>query len=142
VNHRPEPSARVGYCFANVWDKVKQCGGRARYGWMFIYRINPGLGGYVFATNHAVWQDPNGMVVDVTPFHALEKHHPITQDGAVLFLVDDAAEPVVSDRAVAPLPTRYFPLGNDERLVAYVDELSRKEQQKCDEIYKTHGLKR
>ncbi len=43
----------------------------------------------------------------------------------MLFLVDYAARPVVTDREIYSLSLRYFELGDDERLREYVDELAR-----------------
>jgi hypothetical protein len=59
----------------------------------------------------------------------------------VIFLVDDAAKPVVTDRVMAPLPLQYFPLGNESRLLTYVEQLKRAEEQACREIYDS-GIER
>ena len=75
-------------------EKVKQDGGTGRFGWTFHLRIAPSLGAYLFVTHHAVWHAPDGRLVDVTPFHHDLRHHPLTENGDVLFLVDDAAQPV------------------------------------------------
>lgn len=52
----------------------------------------------------------------------------------MLFLVDDAARPVVTDQGIYSLPLRYFALGDNERLREYVDELGREEERKCREL--------
>ncbi len=136
VYHRPEPWAKVLCCFDNAAEKIRREGrGMVRFGWTFHYRIAEGKGEYLFATHHAVWNTPEGWLVDVTPFHEDPKHHPITKSGSVLFLVDDAARPVVTDRVIAPLPLRYFALGDDRRLRDHVEELRREEERKCREIY-------
>ena len=133
--HRPEHWARPTRCFENVLGKVGRDGGATRFGWTFHYRIAPGTGGYLFVIHHAVWHAPDGRLVDVTPFHDDPKHHPITEGNGVLFLVDDAARPVETENLIAPLPMRYFPLSDDERLVSYVGKLNHEEQLKCQEIY-------
>jgi hypothetical protein len=136
--HRPEKWAHAFHCFANVIKKVQQDGGNARFGWTFSCRIMsdaPDLG-YLIATHHAVWHAPDGRLVDVTPFHTDAKHHPYAPTGDVLFLVDDKAKPVVVGKnALAPLPLKFFPLSNDDRLIAHIEEIRDKEEQQCKDIY-------
>lgn len=136
VYHRPEPWAGVLRCFDNAEEKVRREGrGRVCYGWTFHDRIAIGKGPYLFATHHAVWHVPEGWLVDVTPFHEDPKHHPHGWDGNVLFLVDDAALPVQIRGQITALPLRYFAVGDDPRLVEYVDGLRREEEHKCRELY-------
>ena len=71
----------------------------------------------------------------MTPFPADLRQQPYTEDGSVLFLVDEAAQPVVKGSLIAPRPIRYFPLSTDERLIRYVEELRQKEEQECRDIY-------
>lgn len=66
---------------------------------------------YLIAVHHAVWYAPNGHLIDVTPFHNDSKHHPLTFNDNVLFLVDDNAMPHMLGRLVAPLPSHYYPCG-------------------------------
>jgi hypothetical protein len=129
VYHEPEPWAQPRACFANVWHKVEVSGGRHRYGWTFHPRTRPGVGEYIFLTRHAVWNHRDGRLIDVTPFHEDKLHHPLMIDGSVLFLVDDSAEPVVKGQVTAPLPLRYFALGDCREINEYVSELNRKEQE-------------
>jgi hypothetical protein len=135
VLHHPEEWAQATHCFENVWEKVRRSGGRDRFGWTFNYRIAPSTGGYLFATHHAVWHAPDGKLIDVTPYHQDPKHHPIAENGSTLFLVDDAARPVVVANLVGPLPLRYFALGDGEELTAYVAKLGQLEQEECRRIY-------
>jgi hypothetical protein len=137
--HRPEAWAFPTRCFENVLSKVDQAEGRAQFGWMFHYRIvaeAPSLG-YIIAVHHAVWHAPSGHLIDVTPFHDNPKHYPVTAKGDVLFLVDDGAQPVVIGNLIAPLPSRFFPLSDDEFLVNYVDRLAKTEQESCRALYET-----
>jgi len=117
--------------------KVKRCGGRERFGWMFHYRVVPEIDGlgYLIAVHHAVWHAPDGCLIDVTPFHADEKHHPITAAGDVLFLVDDQAEPLFIHNQLAPLPSKFHALCADARLIAHVEKLRIDEQSACQRIY-------
>jgi hypothetical protein len=55
--------------------------------------------------------------------------------GGILFLVDDAAPPVFTDKVMAPLPSRLFPLSSEDRLVDHVRRLEEEERQACQRIY-------
>lgn len=108
---------------------MELCGGRERYGWTFHSRIKEGIGEYLFVTHHSVWNRPDGVLFDVTPFHDDTRHHPLMIDGSVLFLVDDKAEPIAKGTVVAPLPLRFFPRGDRPQIAGYVQEMNDKEQQ-------------
>jgi hypothetical protein len=97
---------------------------------------------YLFATHHAVWHAPEGWLIDVTPFHEDPRHHPHGWNGNVLFLMDDAAFPVVIGGQMTALPLRYFALGDDPRLVEYVEGLRQEEERKCRELYESMGAAR
>jgi hypothetical protein len=125
--HMPEPWAQVLTCFDNVDNKVGLAGGRRRLGWTFHFRREPGVGLFAWLTHHAVWEHPDGTLIDVTPFHENGQHHPVTDAGAVLFQAEDSAEPAVGGRPCS-LPMRFFPVGSDERVAHYVKELNRQEQ--------------
>ena len=143
VRYLPEVWGQPTRCFANVWRKVQQDGGGARFGWMFHYRVvadMPGPG-YLIAVHHAVWHAPAGYLIDVTPFHPDPKHHPLSPGGGVLFLVDDSATPVMGKRFVSPRPSRFYPLSDDKRLIAHVEQLARKEEQELLRITKTASHK-
>ena len=64
-------------CFYNVRDAVDSEGGNAVYGWTIW--IWPGV--LIEAEHHAVWEQANGALIDVTPKDDGEKR--------VLFLRDD-----------------------------------------------------
>ena len=42
-------------------------------------------------------------------------------------------------KIIAPLPLRFFALGTDARLAAYVQQLNDEEQEKCRKIYAGTG---
>lgn len=136
--HRPEIWAEPTRCFENATRKVNESGGRTIYGWTFHIRFAEKVDGnppYLYVTHHAVWHNPNGELVDVTPYPD-ERHKPYTPtNGSILFLVDYAAKPVVSSNQVAPLPLRFFPIGNDAALKQYVRKLNEQEQARCQDIY-------
>lgn len=138
VFHAPEPWAAPMRCFENVRGKIKRDGGKARHGWTFLYRLVADMpeAGYLIAVHHAVWHPPNSNeLIDVMPFHADQKHWPITERASVLFLFNEAAQPVLTETHFGPLPSRFFPLGKDERLLKHVEELRQKEEQECRDIY-------
>jgi hypothetical protein len=140
AQHRPEPWAQQTRCFENVGRKVQQDRGRGQSGWMFQckYLADDATLGYLVAIHHAVWHAPTGELIDVTPFHSDRKHHPLCPGDGVLFLVDDAALPVITDQVMAPLPSKFFALSEDERLLKHVRRLEEEERQACQRIY-DHG---
>lgn len=58
----PEPNARIGDCFIIVREKVKKHGGRMILGWQ-IWKT-PNL---IEAEFHAVWENPDEELIDLTP---------------------------------------------------------------------------
>ena len=137
VRHREEGWGQVTRCFENAKRKVQEAGGKVKYGWIFQHRLVgdvPGPG-YLIAIHHAVWHAPNGRLIDVTPYHHDPKYHPLAPGGSVLFLVDDRAEPVVTDELIAPLPSQFLALSNEQRIVSHVQGLRREEEQECRKIY-------
>ena len=137
AKYRPESWGQQTRCFENVGRKVEQDGGRGQSGWMFQhkYLADDNRLDYLLAIHHAVWHAPSGELIDVTPFHADPKHHPLSPGGNVLFLVDDAAAPVITDQVMAPRPSRFFALSAEERLVEHVNRLAEEERQACLQIY-------
>ena len=136
--HRPETWAEPSRCFENVWEKMRRDGGTILFGWTFHHRIAQGTGEYLFVTHHAVWHASNGALINVTPFHQDSKHHPIRQEDGIVFLVDDAAQPVETGNVIAPLPFKFWPLGDSGKIVRYVEKLNLEEQLKCRDIYEGH----
>ncbi len=137
ADHKPEPWALPTNCFLNVARKVKENGGHAQVGWTFHQRLAekiPGNPLYLYVTHHAVWVDPEGRLVDVTPYSD-PRHKPVGIDDDPIFLVDDSAQPVFVAGQPAPLPLRFFAVDSDPELVAYVGELNRKEKEACDKLY-------
>lgn len=134
--HRPETWAGAARCFENVARKVVQRGGRIQFGWTFHHRYVELISGagYLFVTHHAVWHAPYGPLVDVTPYPN-GKHRPLGPSGSILFLVDDEAQPIKTEKLIAPMPLRFFALSNDRPLVAYVQKLNEKEQETCQAIF-------
>lgn len=139
AHHRPESWAIATNCLGNVLKKVEKSAGRSIYGWMFQLKL-PAFGEYLIAIHHAVWCSPVGALFDVTPFHSDPINHPLVAgDGSVYFLVDQKARPVQTERMLAPQPSKFFPLGENAELVAYVKQLSANEIEACRKVYEEHG---
>jgi hypothetical protein len=138
ARHKPQPRAEALRCFENVSRVVDQKGGRILYGWTFHCRFAenlPGMPPYLYATHHAVWHTPpKGELIDVTPYPD-EKHKPLGQGGDAIFLVDVEAKPITTSKQITPLPLRFFAIGDDLELAAYVEELNRTERERCEKIY-------
>jgi hypothetical protein len=129
VDHVPESWAEPMQSIKNVLQKLKRDGGRAFFGWVFLDRESLQYGPYLIAIHHAIWSPEGSAVgVDVTPFHQDPKYRPYSPDGKILFLLDETAQPKSIGRAIAPLPSRFFPATDDPNLVAYVEDLNNEEQ--------------
>jgi hypothetical protein len=63
VLQMPEAGAKPLQCFDNVRAKVEVGGGRAVMGWA-LWEI-PGL--FIEAEHHAVWESPDGTLIDPSP---------------------------------------------------------------------------
>ena len=59
----PAPNTRVAYCFDNSVAQAALHGGEAAYGWAIWHW--PGR--WFEAEHHAVWRQPSGDLLDVTP---------------------------------------------------------------------------
>jgi len=131
VRYSPEKWATSLKCIENASLKVEQNDGRVQFGWIFNYRVITKTSnlGYLIAIHHAIWHAPNGHLIDVTPFHSDPKHHPIAiNDGSVVFLIDDNAAPIVTQHTISPLPSKFHPLGDNEELIEYVQQLRKIEE--------------
>lgn len=75
----PEPTAKRIYCFDNSVAQAKRAGGQAVYGWAVWHW--PGR--WFEAEHHAVWRNPAGELIDVTPQTG--------EPQRILFVQDDSA---------------------------------------------------
>lgn len=138
VLHQPDQDAQPTNCIANALAVQEQRGGMVRYGWYFHHRYSPEFGDYLIAVHHAVWHDPNnGTLVDVTPFHSEELHHPFTQNDNVLFLFAPDSEPVFKDDKVIPLPSKFLPASQNPELVSYVQRLQKEGYDSYNKLHST-----
>ena len=109
VARRPLVWARPSRCYWNVKDCVAQSGGRIRFGWMVIEISALTL----VAWHHAVWQQPDGRWLDITP-------HPQSAwgEGTTAFLEDPSQD---YDLSWPPAQVQQFqPLVSDPRLDAFI----------------------
>lgn len=137
VSYSPDKCGTSSRCFENVYSYAQKNGGREQFGWMFQQRTVASIpeASYLIAIHHAVWYAPNGHLIDITPFHNDRKHHPLSFENNVLFLVDDNALPVTLHEAIAPLPSRFYALNDNMQLIQYVQKLNEKEKEQCKKIY-------
>jgi hypothetical protein len=134
ARHAPEPWARVTDCIANVLSKVERDGGCEVFGWIFSPRFNPEYGCYLVATHHAVWNSQTDFgLVDLTPLHPDERHHPIRSGGDTIFLVDESALPHRQGRVVVPLPLCFIAVTSDPVLEDYLRHITREEEAQWEE---------
>ena len=73
-----EPSAQINECFLNVEAQIRKHGGRTIFGWQIWEWPNV----LVEAEFHAVWQNPEGELIDITPKEGRESR--------ILFLPDSS----------------------------------------------------
>ncbi|WP_158935210.1 hypothetical protein [Burkholderia sp. S171] len=60
---QPDPESRPVKCWFNVRNVVAKNGGRAIFGWAIWIRPDS----HYQAIHHAVWERPDGQLIDVTP---------------------------------------------------------------------------
>lgn len=127
IFHKPTTESKPTHCFENVMRFVEKNGGEIIYGWYFLNRMNPYYGEYLIATHHAVWYNPKGSLDDITPFHSDSKHHPIIQNGEIVFLMDCKAKPIQYGSIIIPLPLKFYAPNDDPKINSYVISLQKKE---------------
>ena len=111
----------------NVERKTARDNGRACYGWTFNQRFSA-HGPYVYLQHHAVWESPDGRLVDVTPPMSNRALRPMTLDRGTLFLADATAAPTLHPSlGLAALPSRFFALRESNALRDYIADLNAKE---------------
>lgn len=69
VSVQPEPGAIVSECFSNVELKIQTSGGKMLCGWQIWEWPNV----MIEAEFHAIWQNPAGELIDITPKQDKEK---------------------------------------------------------------------
>lgn len=123
-------------CIANALTYTWKHGGQVRFGWYFLFRRSPDYGHYLIAVHHAVWHDPDTlMLVDVTPLNPDEKHQPIGQNSDTLFLLDDKARPLETGSLVVPLPSRFYAIDSSAGIQDYVERLQCEEYESYNQNY-------
>ncbi len=136
VYHMTASGAKATNCISNVLQFVEKYGGSVKYGWTFNHRVSPEYGDYLFSTHHAVWHAPDGKLIDITPFHKDQKHHPITVNGSVLFLIDDYAEPIQVENYLIPRPLKYYPIRRNKETEQYMKRLKNNEIKYYKDIFR------
>ena len=83
---RPDPSAKPATCFRSVAGKIEREGGSGQMGWMF-----EGYEGFLDVIHHCVWCDPNGQLIDITPFDDMWRDTVVTTMARSFSSADDSA---------------------------------------------------
>lgn len=65
--YKPEHSYTSNDCFRNTARKGKACGGSDYYGYCFCVGGVTAPEQILYACTHAVWQSPEGELIDITP---------------------------------------------------------------------------
>ena len=135
IDNEPDAAARPLESIKNVLKKIQRDGGRALFGWVFLNR-GAVHGEYLIALHHAVWSaEGSALIVDITPLHDEPRFRPYCPSPArVLFLLDESAEPRMIGRGMAPLPSRFFPVTDDPKLAAYVEQLNTEERMQFENL--------
>lgn len=107
--------ARLGKCYNNVLAMIRRQGGQAVYGWALADFGPHSAGGhkpplYRRWLNHVVWQDPQGLLWEVTPSLSLEDgktEHFLPSE----FVPDpEATFDIISEEDWYARATRYIPI--------------------------------
>lgn len=129
VPHLPEAWGEPKQCYQNVNKKIQKDGGHIKYGWIFNLRTVSHINQrYLIAEHHVIWHNQNDQFINVTPFHDNPFHHPITFENTLPFLIDDEAPFVEIYQIIAPQPSKFYAMGDDERLIQHVQRITRKEE--------------
>jgi len=105
---QPRGDSQINDCFVDVERQVAERGGSIQHGWLVW--LHPGI--LIEAEFHAVWQMPNGNLIDVSAKTDREKR--------VLFVLDRTRR-FTGER----LLTIYHPIGRDPRIREFIDVSSR-----------------
>lgn len=80
VEIKTESTAVKSECYNNVAEKIELEGGKIRYGWA-VYDNSY----YVKAEKHAIWENPNGELIDVSVANSENIRK-------IMFIIDDVNE--------------------------------------------------
>lgn len=95
-SHPNEFSPEIHNCFFNTWVKMNYSGGGRQHGWMIAQDSTKE---FIEAQFHAVWINPEGVLIDVTPRPDGEKR--------VMFVPDHSREIVLSQKNGQPAILSY-----------------------------------
>lgn len=105
------PLMQASDCYRNVAKRVQMDGGRMRVGWML--RMLPET--YLCAEHHAVWETPEGQLVDVTQPANTSMGRPATT-----LLLDERVE-VHPDRNTPNVKCRFVQLTDSPRTAKFIE---------------------
>lgn len=111
---QPKDDCEAGDCFKNVKKYVDNYGGSLIMGWGITIRRNL----YVECEAHAVWQAPDGQIIDITP--------PSYDNGTQTLYSHQI------DMPVKKTPSRYLPITKSELVKEYIELRNQFEQIRCN----------
>lgn len=85
VEYKPEKWAEPNRCINNAQQKVGQSSGSVATGFIFCRQCSDAL----TAVPHAIWQSPEGQLIDITPIPEAAKqkgYYDVSLDGKLLFV--------------------------------------------------------
>lgn len=112
VSVMPEPGATPHNCFPNVDKKVEISGGKRVNGWAIWQLANV----YIEAEAHAVWQNNDMSLIDITPHDDGEKQIVFLQDPTLRY----QGKKIPSKKAPltnSPLAHEYVALSNETQAI-------------------------
>jgi len=115
--------AKVGKCYLNVKEMIRQHGGEAAYGWALTdfgpHRVSGGSEPPLYRRwlNHVVWRDAHGQLWEVSPNALIDDHAQIQFLPTEFLFEPDATFEIISDQEWHTRPSRYIPLRPEGVLV-------------------------
>ena len=132
VSYRPEPDALPDYRFRTVATVVDERGGVVILGWGFGIHD-----GFLVAVHHAIWEDPSGHLVDVSPADL----SPTDDQGRVPFVVDPSATLLkrLGDSMGIPRPSRFWLTSSNRKTARLVAQLIAQERE-YERVFDNGGI--
>ena len=128
VKHSPVHDAKYKFCLKNVALHIEQFGGKPKCGWRFRHHEPKDMPQqyYLTAEHHCIWLN-NDILLDITPLPQDKALYPLMNQGNHIFLPDNNADPIWNKVTLAPLPTQYYAIGDNQFLKEHVNALQEKE---------------
>lgn len=123
IQVHPFPGMQVNECFPNVQKVLKKLGGRSITGWAIWQWANI----MIEAEAHAIWESPDGQLIDVTPHNYEEK--------TILFLPDSSV-----NYAGTPIPNHRLSLTDSPLVIELISLFNQRDQIAANSSGQTYTL--